>query len=151
MKRYSALILFLSSLLLNSCEKDDICVLPTTPKLIIRFYDNSDPENTKEVENLTVSVEAADSTIYDGVTTDSIAIPLDVNSTQTIYNLSRGDVQDQLQIDYEIEEIFVSRSCGFKANFNNLSISSTNNWIQSFEIISSSITSENSAHVQIRH
>ncbi len=151
MKRYSALILFLSSLLLNSCEKDDICVLPTTPKLIIRFYDNSDPENTKEVENLTVSVEAADSAIYDGVTTDSIAIPLDVNSTQTIYNLSRGDVQDQLQIDYEIEEIFVSRSCGFKANFNNLSISSTNNWIQSFEIISTSITSENSAHVQIRH
>jgi hypothetical protein len=43
MKKYITFFIILISLLV-SCEKDDICLEETTPKLIIRFYDIEDIE-----------------------------------------------------------------------------------------------------------
>ena len=56
MRKYLILLVILSFTLIN-CEKDDICIETTTPKLIVVFYNNDIPATKKEVTSLTVSAE----------------------------------------------------------------------------------------------
>ena len=141
---------FVLIILLGACEKDDICVETLTPKLIIRFYDVNNPTETKDVSSLTVTSEG--NTLINQQTTDSITLPLDVNNLQTSYTFTSNSLEDILTVTYGIDEIYVSRSCGFIANYNSLSINpNTNNWVQVIDIQSTTIENENTAHVQIRH
>ena len=141
-----------------SCEKDDFCIDPITPNMIIRFYDATNTSNTKSVSNLSVNPEGLD-VIYSNESLDSILIPLDVTSGQIIYNFSKGNNQDIITIDYNVEEVFVSRSCGFKAIFNNVTVTSdvSNDWIIGLtETLENTITiptieNESAAHLQIFH
>lgn len=141
-----------------SCEKDDFCIDPITPNMIIRFYDATNTPNTKSVSNLSVNPEGLD-VIYSNESLDSILIPLDVTSNQIIYNFSKGNNQDIITIDYDVEEVFVSRSCGFKAIFNNVTVTSdvSNDWIIGLtETLENTITiptieNESAAHLQIFH
>ncbi|MDB4065079.1 DUF6452 family protein [Flavobacteriaceae bacterium] len=157
MKKYY-LFLSLIALLISSCEKDDFCIEPITPNMIIRFYNATNISETKAVNDLTINISNLDS-IYTNVSLDSIVIPLDVTSNQIIYNFSSGTNVDILTIDYEIQEVFVSRSCGFKAIFNNVTITSdvSNDWIIGLtETLENTITiptinDESAAHVQIFH
>ena len=136
--------------LIISCQKDDICIDPVTPNLIIRFYDNDDPTEYKSVSNLFVWAEDLD-TIYEGVSTDSIAIPLNPAQDFTIYHLSSGTIQDDITIDYTRNEVFVSRSCGYKYNFSDLNLSGvTNNWILNTEITNQTLEDE-TEHIKILH
>jgi len=157
MKKYY-LFLLLIALLISSCEKDDFCIEPITPNMIIRFYNATNISETKAVNDLTINISNLDS-IYTNVSLDSIVIPLDVTSNQIIYNFSSGTNVDILTIDYEIQEVFVSRSCGFKAIFNNVTITSdvSNDWIIGLtETLENTITiptidDESAAHIQIFH
>ena len=157
MKKYY-LFLSLIALLISSCEKDDFCIEPITPNMIVRFYNATNIAETKAVTDLTVNPNDLDS-IYINVSIDSIVIPLDVTSNQIIYNFSSGTNVDILTINYEIEEVFVSRSCGFKAIFNNVTVTSdvSNDWIIGLtETLENTITiptinDESAAHVQIFH
>ena len=141
-----------------SCEKDDFCIDPITPNMIIRFYDATNTSNTKSVSNLSVNPEGLD-VIYSNESLDSILIPLDVTSNQIIYNFSKGNNQDIITIDYDVEEVFVSRSCGFEAIFNDVTVTSdvSNNWIIGLtETLQNTITiptieNESAAHLQIFH
>ncbi len=155
MKKYCFLLL-LAIVGFYSCEKDDFCIDPVTPNLIVRFYDAANTTQLKSVDELFVWPNTLDT--IPNISLDSIAIPLDVTTSQTIYNFSSGTIQDVLTIDYDVEEVFVSRSCGFKAIFNNVNITTTNNWIVSLstETTTTSITittveNESAAHVQISH
>ena len=84
---------------------------------------------------------------------------MDVTSNQIIYNFSKGNNQDIITIDYDVEEVFVSRSCGFKAIFNNVTVTSdvSNDWIIGLtETLENTITiptieNESAAHLQIFH
>ena len=154
------LYIFFLALLFSGCEKDDICLLPTTPKLILRFYDAENRANFKNVENASIWAEGKDSlSTYTNVTLDSIAIPLNTNTSQTIYNLKRsttGNTADneytKITINYTTETIFVSRSCGLKSIFNSVTIASDNGWFQSISTNSiPTIDHETSAHVKIYH
>lgn len=150
--------LLLITLLVSSCEKDDFCIDPITPNMIIRFYDATNPLETKAVTDLSVNPEGLED-LYTSTSLDSILIPLDVTSNQIIYNFSTGTNIDVLTIDYEVEEVFVSRSCGFKAIFNNVTITSdpSNDWILGLTtsldntITITTIENESAAHVQIYH
>ena len=141
-----------------SCEKDDFCIDPITPNMIIRFYDATNTSNTKSVSNLSVNPEGLD-VIYSNESLDSILIPLDVTSNQIIYNFSKGNNQDIITIDYDVEDVFVSRSCGFKAIFNNVTVTSdvSNDWIIGLTETSENtitiltIENESAAHLQIFH
>jgi hypothetical protein len=157
MKKYY-LFLSLIALLISSCEKDDFCIEPITPNMIVRFYNATNISETKAVNDLTINISNLDS-IYTNVSLDSVVIPLDVTSNQIIYNFSSGSNLDILTIDYEIEEVFVSRSCGFKAIFNNVTVTSdvSNDWIIGLtETLENTITiptidDESAAHIQIFH
>ena len=150
--------LLLITLLVSSCEKDDFCIDPITPNMIIRFYDATNPLETKVVTDLSVNPEGLED-LYTSTSLDSILIPLDVTSNQIIYNFSTGTNIDVLTIDYEVEEVFVSRSCGFKAIFNNVTITSdpSNDWILGLTtsldntITITTVENESAAHVQIYH
>ena len=160
---------FLYTLLLfavNGCEKDDICVEGDTPLLIIRFYDAANPLETKAVTNLRVTglgQENPVDTFADRTSLDSIAIPLRIHQPNTEFSFISESADedgvetgntDMLTFSYTTQEVFVSRACGFIANYDELTDSleaDADNWIQSIEIITPTINSFEAAHVEIYH
>lgn len=136
-----------------SCEKDDICIDAITPNLIIRFYNDTLPTELKSVELDSIWVINKDKlSAYKGVTTDSIAIPLDFTEDTTKYILENNSVIDTIEFFYSRSDIFVSRSCGYKTIFENLQINNnTNNWVKSITINNTTISDEKAAHINIYH
>ena len=150
MKRFLLIILVVVTLI-SSCEKDDFCTeTPVTPSLILRFYDNSNRTSTKSTSGLYVWADNKDS-IFVNVATDSLVIPLNPAASQTIYNLSQGNIINQLTIDYNVDYEYVSRSCGFKAVYDEISFSSNNTWINELQATTTIVNNENAAHVQVYH
>lgn len=147
-------LLLLSFILLinTSCEKDDFCLQnPVTPNLVLRFYDDTNRETLKSASKLYVWAEGKDS-LFVNVTTDSLNIPLNSLKTETVYNFSKDNVVNKFTIKYTPEEQFVSRSCGFKVIFNDVTLSSDNTWIKDFTPSTlTTIDNQNAAHVQIFH
>jgi hypothetical protein len=159
-------ILLFSFLAISSCEKDDICVDGDTPLLIIRFYNATDSTTLKSVAALRIigigNGEPVD-TFTDRSSTDSVAVPLRINEINTQFQIilnSDGDDDaetgniDTLQFNYATNEVFISRACGFVANYEietDTLTSDTDNWIQSIEITNPSVTSQDSVHVKIFH
>lgn len=152
--------IFLFAFIFSACEKDDICLSPTTPKLVLRFYDSADPTAKKSPLSLSIWAEGKDTlTNFRNVSLDSVFIPLNTNTTQTVYNFktsATGNLTDRkynkLTLSYTREEVFVSRSCGFKTIFKNITITSDNGWFQS--LTPNSITlidNDNNAHINIYH
>ncbi len=153
-KIVQSFLLFLLIISSVSCEVDDICTETVlTPKLIIRFYDATDTTLLKSVEGIYVWAENKDS-LYVNTSVDSIALPLNTQLTTTKYLLSTNSVVDTLYLHYDNQEIYISRSCGYKYNFvlqNETHIS--NEWISSFETIETPqiIENEQAAHLKIYH
>ncbi|MFC2109625.1 DUF6452 family protein [Bacteroidota bacterium] len=149
MKKY-LLILLVVIIGINSCEVDDFCTEATTPRLIISFYDFEDPSTYKEAP---IYVWANDKdSIYEAIIVDSIFVPLDPSTQNLTYKLSQTKEVDQVDFSYEVEDIFVSESCGFKSTFKNLKIvSNTNVWIKRIDISNAIIENETQAHVKIYH
>lgn len=165
--------------LVFSCEKDDICAeeTQTTPQLVIRFYDVNDTDETQTVLGL-LAYGLDDMNIpfgfqNEGVSTrDSIAIPLplDTNTFSFVlhedYEVDDNDTPDDttddtvlgnpdtITVTYEPEDVFVSRACGFKTVYNNITFTVTpdaENWIANSEIVINNVENQNAAHVQVFH
>jgi len=159
-KIYLLIIILIGTFLL-SCERDEICIDEVTPHLTIRFYDNDDPETKKSVNGLIVVSEI--NGILDTIKIspkDSISLPLNVYDTQTTYILTKKideiSNEDKLIVTYEVENVFVGRSCGYKSIFKNVdyTLEDVNNddlWIKSKEQITEHIENENNAHLKIFH
>ena len=134
--------------LFSGCIKDDFCIDPITPNLVISFYDNDNPDNLKRTTDLTVWAEGKEE-LYTNASLDSILIPLDPAIDMTVYHLSLADVEDEITITYIRKEVFVSRSCGFKYNFENLEVPiNTNNWILDIQITNQTVEDE-TEHIKI--
>ncbi len=165
MKKIQLLFICLFLVTFSSCEKDDICetTTPTTPKLIIEFYDILNPTVKKNVTNLAVKeINSTNSLAFTG--TSKIQIPLSITQDISKYSfiLNSTDVtidnEDFLQFNYSRQNLFVSRACGFKTNFtlnSTLPFIKTETlipdgyWIQNIVITTSNITTENETHVKI--
>ncbi len=152
MKRYITLLV-LAFVLIISCEKDDICLENTTPNLMLKFYDfeNDTLVKTIKIDSIRVLNKALISN-YTAQSFDSILIPLDVNQYATSYQITSGNLADTIYFSYDRNDIFVSRSCGYKTNFENLTIdSTTNNWIKAYNINTTIIDNDTTAHINIYH
>lgn len=155
MKHFIRFILgiFLVTLVTN-CEVDDICTETVlTPKLIVKFYDNDTLTLAKKVTGIYVWAEGKDS-LYENATADSLLLPLNNATNSTKYLLSIGNQIDTLIVNYDKEDIFVSRSCGYKTHFSipaNPSI--TQHWMTGISIIETPqpVVNQNKAHVKIHH
>ncbi|MCH3884932.1 DUF6452 family protein [Tenacibaculum aquimarinum] len=141
--------------LISACEIDDICVEPTTPNLVLRFYDATSTTTIKATDSLYIWAEGKDS-LYLNEAVDSIAIPLNPLTSETVYNLSQGTLLlNKLTITYTPEEEFTSRSCGYRFTYKDVSLSidsPSNSWISSLTPTTiPSITNQDTAHVQVFH
>jgi len=122
---------------LSSCEKDDICDAntPTTPRLVIAFYEITAPTTPKNVTNLKVVGEGETNGIVFNPTgtatgkyitnSNKISIPLKTNANSTTYsfifdatNLNPAAINtDVIKFNYTHQDVYVSRACGFKTIF----------------------------------
>jgi len=162
---YSILITTFLLFILSGCEKDVICLEEITPKLIIRFYDNENPNNFKQVSKINVELEGIDGYYFDvSTSTDSIAIPIKVTEDITKFKLTinqndgndDNDNTDVFDLNYIREDIFISRSCGFKTVFNEVTTklnADSDNWILKIETVADpqNILNQNKRHVKIFH
>jgi hypothetical protein len=164
MKKIS-LILLVLSVTFSSCEKDDICdaATATTPKLIIDFYDKTNPTVIKSVTNLEVK-EVGSTAVLAFNSVSKIQLPLKTNEDITKYSLILNSTvsatanEDFLQFNYMRQNIFVSRACGYKTIFTlepttpyiKTDTSTPNGyWIQNITVTTSNITTENETHIKI--
>ena len=164
------LFLALISLLLFSCEKDDICSesTQTTPRLVLEFYDISAPEDLKQVPGLFaigLDNDANEVEIINELvsTRSTIELPLQNNANQTQFKLYKSyDLVDStvvgnpdiITVTYAIETLYISRACGYINNYEIQTFSISNDserWMTSFEILTTQITNENEIHDKILH
>jgi len=147
-------IFLILMLALISCQ-DDFCAEATTPNLVIRFYDKSTVDDTLKNINLVVNADNLDF-LFDGTTAiDSLYVPIKTTENTVTYNLSILDSigsEEQLTINYTIEDVYVSQACGYKSIFRNFTLSSTqNNWIGDIVQVKTEIINDEQAHIKIYH
>ncbi|GAA3770290.1 DUF6452 family protein [Flavobacterium ginsengiterrae] len=178
-KIISLLLLFTFGL--SSCEKDDICDAntPTTPRLVITFYDNAAPTTLRNVTNLKVvgeGKEDTDAIIFNETGTsvtkyltnaNTISLPLKTDAATTTYKLifnatSTNPNTDVLTFNYATQSVYVSRACGFKTTFTlNPRDNSANSgfiktdpagdgfWMQNINVVNSNIEFEDETHIKV--
>ena len=177
MKRlFPVLLLFSVIVYFSSCEKDDICVEGDTPLLVIGFYDFEDTLEFKAVPNLRIKALVQmqgdsllnDATAYGfsdrGSSGDSITIPLRISENVTPYQIISGSADndegnengsiDTLSFTYTVNERFVSKACGFVANFNELDTVRNvfaDDWIKRITVQETDVELSNTIHVKIFH
>lgn len=176
MRKFHIVILLLIIVIsFGACEKDDICIDGVTPLLVIRFYDVDNPTALKKVTKFRIvgiGQNTTVTTVSDRTDLDSIAIPLKVaenttgfyfirNSSDVVTTNSSGDTitveggdLDTLYLNYNRIDKFVSRACGYIANYEDVSSDlkmETDNWIKDIEIITPLVENSTAAHVKIFH
>lgn len=176
MKNLKFLILLLSIALI-SCERDDICAegTPTTPRLIVEFYDAANTDDLKSVTRLTAygegllaespTEEVFETIVYD-TNANRLELPLIVGEeglvTTTSYILEKdtnlreegNSNEDIITISYTNNYDYVSRACGYKNIFEDLIVTFNqdgNTWITSIQVIETKVENENTVHVYILH
>ena len=170
-------LLFLFAFTFSSCEKDDICDAntPTTPRLVIEFYDISNASVLKNVTDLKVIGEGmTEGIVFNDATDDSkyvtngskISIPLKTDTNATTYSFilnSRNSNPtlidtDKVTFNYTRNDVFVSRACGFKTLFtfdplnpyDQTPIPATKlKWMQYISVEKSNIDNENETHIKV--
>ncbi|WP_138434485.1 DUF6452 family protein [Winogradskyella algicola] len=137
--------ILISTLISYNCERDDICAesTPTTPRLLVEFYDATEQDELKSVTRLTAygedladnpTDENTEGTLIFNTNARAIELPLfiGVEGETTISrfilekdtNLRLNDNPnnnsniDIIEIEYTTEFKYVSRACGYKSVFN---------------------------------
>jgi hypothetical protein len=160
-----------------SCEKDDICdsSTPTTPRIVIEFYNFQTPTLLKAVTNLKIIADGTttpitftqatdDSRFWFNGTKISIPLKIDVNSTKYNFILDANNLvnskTDVVQFNYSRNTEYVSRACGFRTFFTfdplgttpvtvNGNASTPGTWIKNVQIIKTIIADEITTHIRI--
>ena len=125
-KSLSLLLIALFAMPFSSCEKDDICAAstPTTPRLVIEFFNSAIPSDNKNVSDLSITATGeTDSLTYNSVS--KIFVPLKTTDDTTEYKFtifaSSDDATirntDNLVFNYARNSVYISRACGFKTVF----------------------------------
>ncbi|TRX37299.1 hypothetical protein FNW52_04875 [Flavobacterium sp. ZT3R18] len=177
MKKIIAFLLILG-FASSSCEPDDICDpnTPTTPRMLIKFYDISNASLQKNVTNLKVIGEGVTNGVVLNPTGigdakyltngNSILLPLKTDADVVKYKfiLNYGNKnpllinEDNFEFKYTRENIYVSRACGFKTVFNldqsnpfihTDSTPADQKWVKYVIVEKINITSENETIIKI--
>ncbi len=146
-------LISLALLALSACRKDDICTADTTPKLHLAFYDTAQPDNPKNVADLSVIALPDNDTLSAHQSMADIGLPLNVNADHCVFILADQNNNDTLSFQYQRETVFVSKSCGYKMFFHQLHIDlqhDNDNWIQQIEVLKTDIVSD-TIHIKIYH
>lgn len=174
-------LILIATLISYNCERDDICAetTPTTPRLMVEFYDATETEELKPVTRLTVYGEGlannptndnTEGTLVYNTNATAIELPLLIGNegeiTTSRFILEKDtnlrldeDVDtdsniDIIEISYETEFVYVSRACGYKSIFKNLQVSFETSddgaWISGIEVVDTIEIVENENTVHVR-
>ncbi|WP_353148834.1 DUF6452 family protein [Flavobacterium sp.] len=162
MKQLSLLLVL--SIFFSSCEKDDICDAntPTTPKVVIEFYDVANPTTLKNLTSLGI-IAPGFTNGFEFTATSKIKVPLKTfQDTSILHFIQNGSMDptsddnlDEITFNYSRKTVFVSRACGFKTLFtlnttNPITVTpDSNNWIQSVIVSQPNIENEDETHIKI--
>jgi len=176
MKKIITLLLLFFAI--TNCEKDDICSenTQTTSRLFIEFYNNANPEDRKNVFNFRVQGVDNENVLdnYNVVTSNSLYLPLKTDQNQTQFMLHNNyeiddngtpdddtddfvtGNEDIITISYLATEVYVSRACGYKTIFENVTITVEDDGDKWIDFIQSTtdnepITNETEAHFNLFH
>jgi len=176
MKKIIALILLLFTL--TNCEKDDICSedTSTTARLYIEFYNSVNPDSRKNVFNFRVQGVDNENVLedYNVTTANSVYLPLKTTENETQFLLHNDyeindngtpdddtddfvdGNQDIITISYAVKEEYVSRACGYKTIFENVTITVFDDGDKWIDLIQSTtdnepISNETEAHFNLFH
>lgn len=157
-------LLLLLSVFFSGCEKDDICDAntPTTPKVVIEFYDATNPTTIKNVTNLGI-IAPGFTNGFGFTATNKIKVPLKTfQDTSILYFIKNGSIDpttddnlDEITFNYSRKTVFVSRACGYKTLFtlnttNPVIVTpDSNNWIQNVIVSQPNIENEDETHIKI--
>lgn len=171
MKHINLLLVLITFLSLLTCERDDLCAetTPTTPSFVINFFNNTNQEAAKNVSNLYV-FNATNGVLpdYTLVSTNKLILPLRTDQDSTTFILVNSTVlnsndeitsgnQDSITINYSRENVYVSRACGYKTIFKDVTITIDEGtdglWILNTEALNDNLTIENetSTHYSFFH
>lgn len=152
------------SIILASCERDDICAegTPTTPLLVIEFFDSDNPSEQKIPTNLFLVEEGANVGLSFNSATISVPLRTDVDQTRFnfIFNFGSEDDEapqneDLLVFNYLRQEEFVSKACGFRVIYQDLQDQffqlQDDAWIENVTILNSTVEDDTEAHIRIFH
>jgi hypothetical protein len=158
-----------AALVLAGCQKDDLCTADqsSSPRMVVVFKDATNPSIVKTAPNLRIK-EIGSSEFaplnFEGATllteADTIYLPLRSLNTLTSYNFyteEDGVINiDNIDFRYLTKDVYVSRACGFKTDYENLTLLRTeenpsNLWITGAVVISNTVNNSNEVHVEIRH
>ncbi len=150
--KYLFVIIGLFTLLaLESCERDDICTSEAkTPRLVIRFLDNEQPDIIKSVDSLTVWTPGKEN-LYNMQKVDSIFLPLNPDTSNLHYILQSGSQTDTVFLQYKPQEKYISRSCGFIYTFLIQAETHTAAWIKNIEISKPQLIDNEQTNIKIYH
>jgi len=149
-----------------SCEKDDICDgQVATPNVRIEFYDRANSANLKpfyKIECFVIPEIPTDTIkVIEFFNKSEIQLPLNIASNQTIWNLKLTQIVnndtisevDQLRFNYTPKAEYVSKACGYKSVFTDLTTSlnqgASGNWITNFSPLTNNIINEENPHAKI--
>ena len=163
MKRKLTLLL-LTTAFFWGCTRDDICPddTQTTPLLVIKFMDISNPSQVKAVENLRITLANTSQTEVVIVRTDTLfKIPLNPVVTSVDYNFTKGYEStepntDAFNITYQRGvDIYINRACGFRTSFTDIDPTiqpeGSANWMLSSSINNTTVENEDITHITIFH
>ena len=157
-------LILLTSFFFSGCEKDDICdaATPTTPKVVVEFYDIANPTVLKNVVNLGV-IAPGFTNGFGFNNVSKITVPLKTFQDASVLNFIQNgsadpttdDNLDEVTFNYTRKIEYVSRACGYKTLYtldatNPIIVTADgNNWIQSVTVSQPNIENENETHVKI--
>jgi len=179
-----SILIAITAIVSFSCEKDDICTegTLTTPLLVIEFFDATNTSGEDVVKTVTnLWVEAVDPTLDENMvivnpiqseaaTVSTVSIPLRTQEGNTEYRFiseyqiddmgNQSGNEDIITFNYETQEIFLSRACGYITNYT-LNVSDgavvtvdVDNWINmstGIQISEINVQNETVTHVKIYH
>ncbi len=168
MKQRLLFIFTLLAISLSSCERDDICPenTPTTPRLVVQFFDINNPEIQKDINELVIqSVDTDNENFieYDNVSEIILPLKTNQNSTQFLMTINansenESDINtDELIFNYARRNVYINRACGYKVEFLDFQVTQIEEsnedleWIKATAVQQPNIDNENETHLFIYH
>jgi len=164
--RNKLLICFIVLTTFLGCTRDDICdseTSPTTPLLVVEFRDITDRVSAKQVNNLRIILNTADSTqVVSAVTDTIVSVPLntEINTSEFLFVLNSTSEEDRnfdkVTFVYDRQEEYINRACAFRLTYNNLFVDTDDSpndgtWILDTDILNNVIENSNEAHITVYH
>lgn len=151
-------------LIFSSCEKDDLCggVNAKTPLVNIEFFNKENISQRKIFQELVCFSPGGDTVAKLFKNDSKISLPLKLNDTKTSWILEKREIRnsdtirviDTLHFVYKTKAMYISKACGYRSVFFEVSTTINNNnsrsghWIESHETLQD-IFNENDTHVKI--